>query len=282
MPGEATWAPGIGNTSTASALEAAAPATSSAEPSAPSTRRVSPTDLGGLERWVKGVNGTFGVGYTRLGNTHHSLRMRLGSTRLRAVRMLTSRGRRCGSTELGVATCVLLRVPVARHLPAPKACSARARAARAGRAAGRRLRHRRDRWEDASSPRCGCPDGESGATPDAAARRAATRGVRASASASRRPNIVFVLTDDLSMDLVRLMPAGPGALAARHDLRQLLRHRLALLPVAIVDLHGQLPARHRRLHQRGRRTAGSARSTPTGTSRRASTSRFSRRATARR
>ena len=35
----------------------------------------------------------------------------------------------------------------------------------------------------------------------------------------------------------------------RRDLRQLLRHRFAVLPVALLDLHRALPARHRHLPQ---------------------------------
>ena len=65
-----------------------------------------------------------------------------------------------------------------------------------------------------------------------------------------RPNIVFVLTDDLSMDLLRVHAAGAGDAARRADVRQLLRLGLAVLPVARVDLHRRLPARHARVHQR--------------------------------
>ena len=44
--------------------------------------------------------------------------------------------------------------------------------------------------------------------------------------------------------------ARPGDAARRADVHQLLRLRLAVLPVALVDLHRQPPARHRRVQQR--------------------------------
>ena len=67
---------------------------------------------------------------------------------------------------------------------------------------------------------------------------------------TRRPNIVFVLTDDLSMNLLRYMPHVRRC-SARADVQQLLRRRLAVLSVALVDLHRPLPARHRGVHERG-------------------------------
>ena len=51
------------------------------------------------------------------------------------------------------------------------------------------------------------------------------------------PNIVFVLTDDLSMDLLPYMPQVQAAPGRRDDVQQLLRLGLAVLPVALLDLH---------------------------------------------
>ncbi len=42
---------------------------------------------------------------------------------------------------------------------------------------------------------------------------------------------------------------GPGTPDRRDDVQQLLRVGLAVLPVALVDLHRGVPARHRRVHQ---------------------------------
>ena len=58
-----------------------------------------------------------------------------------------------------------------------------------------------------------------------------------------RPNIVFVLADDLSTNLVRYMPHVRRDAAARRDLHELLRDRLAVLPEPHVDLHRPVPAR---------------------------------------
>ena len=97
-----------------------------------------------------------------------------------------------------------------------------------------------------------------------------------------RPNIVFVLTDDLAWNLVRYMPHVRRDAARGRDVQQLLRHRLAVLPLARVDPHRALPARHarvrqqpsrRRLQRLSRTRRGGAKPSP---------SRCSARATARR
>ena len=49
--------------------------------------------------------------------------------------------------------------------------------------------------------------------------------------------------------------------SARADVQQLLRVGLAVLPVALVDLHRQLPARHQGVHQRRAGAGASASST---------------------
>ena len=59
----------------------------------------------------------------------------------------------------------------------------------------------------------------------------------AAAAQVSRPNIVFVLTDDLAWNLVPYMPQRPGAAARGHELRPLRGHELAVLPVARLDLH---------------------------------------------
>ena len=100
------------------------------------------------------------------------------------------------------------------------------------------------------------------------------------AAVTGRPNIVFVLTDDLSMNLLRLHAARPGDAAGGDDVPQLLRHRLAVLPVAVLDLHRPVPARHATCSPTPARTAGSRRSRPTATRTRHSPSRSSRPATA--
>ena len=79
------------------------------------------------------------------------------------------------------------------------------------------------------------------------------------------PNIVFVLTDDLSMNLLPYMPQVQALQRDGHDVPQLLRLGLAVLPVALVDLHRRVPARHRGVHQRRRRRRAPRRSTPTAT-----------------
>ena len=104
-------------------------------------------------------------------------------------------------------------------------------------------------------------------------RRAAARRCR-SARWRRRPNIVFVLADDLSSNLVPLHAARARDGAARRDVHELLRDRLALLPEPHLDLHRPVPARLRRLQQHRDPTAGIARSTGTGDVRRT----FARRA----
>ena len=82
------------------------------------------------------------------------------------------------------------------------------------------------------------------------------------AAAQPRPNIVFVLTDDLSWNLVPYMPQVRQLQREGMTLRPLLRDGLAVLPVARLDLHRPLPAQHRRAHEHGRRRRLRAPSTP--------------------
>ncbi len=120
--------------------------------------------------------------------------------------MLTTQKPAAPLTELGAAACVLLRVPVARHLHAPKhvplalALLALVVLLAVGFGTGT------IGGSDASSRGGGVPARGPGSheTPPLAAQPAGAG--RATAAESRRPNIVFVLTDDLSMDLVRFMP----------------------------------------------------------------------------
>ena len=79
--------------------------------------------------------------------------------------------------------------------------------------------------------------------------------------ATARPNIVFVLTDDLSWTCCAYMPHVPAMQRHGPHVQRLLRLRLAVLPVALLDLHRQLPARHRRVQQHRCRTAASRCST---------------------
>ena len=65
-----------------------------------------------------------------------------------------------------------------------------------------------------------------------------------STHAQTRPNIVFVLTDDLAWNLVQYMPHVQQMQRQGDDVLELLRHRLAVLPVALVDLQRALPAQH--------------------------------------
>ena len=108
--------------------------------------------------------------------------------------------------ELDAGACVLLRVPVARNLHAPKHLPLvlavlvllvlLAVGFGTGVIGG----------SDASVRGAGTP---AGALPSRQTSPLAVRppgGLRHRAAESRRPNIVFVLTDDLSMDLVRFMP----------------------------------------------------------------------------
>ena len=56
------------------------------------------------------------------------------------------------------------------------------------------------------------------------------------ATRRRRPNILFVLTDDLDLAEMRYLPHVHGAhRRPGHDLRRLLREQLAVLPVAHHD-----------------------------------------------
>ncbi len=71
------------------------------------------------------------------------------------------------------------------------------------------------------------------------------------AAAASRPNIVFVLTDDLSMNLLQYMPQRAADAAHGADVQQLLRVGLAVLPVALLDLHRELPPHHEGVRQRG-------------------------------
>ena len=87
------------------------------------------------------------------------------------------------------------------------------------------------------------------------------RGANARRAAAKRPNIIFVLTDDLAWNLVKYMPHVQQLQRAGHDVHELLRHRLAVLPVARVDLHRPVPARHGRSSPTVAMTAGSRSST---------------------
>ena len=93
--------------------------------------------------------------------------------------------------------------------------------------------------------------------------RPATRRGAAKAEDAKQPNIVVVMTDDQTVESMRVMPKAQKLLAeqGRH-LRQQLRQQPDLLPLA-----GDLPdrpvrAHARRLPQQPRRTAASATSTP--------------------
>ena len=76
---------------------------------------------------------------------------------------------------------------------------------------------------------------------------------RASAADPSRPNIVFILTDDLSMDLLPYMPHVLAMEQQGLSFSELLRLGFAVLPLARLDLHRQLPARHGRVQQHGHR-----------------------------
>ena len=99
-------------------------------------------------------------------------------------------------------------------------------------------------------------------------------------ASATRPNIVFVLTDDLSWNLVKYMPHVQGVAAAGHDVQQLHGHRLAVLPVAGVDLQRQVPAQHARARQHPARPADSPSSTGSARRRAPSRPRCTRPATA--
>ena len=73
---------------------------------------------------------------------------------------------------------------------------------------------------------------------------------KAAADASR-PNIVFMLTDDLSMNLLQYMPNVQRMQTARADVQQLLRVGLVVLSVAVLDLHRELPPHHEGVQQHG-------------------------------
>ena len=68
-----------------------------------------------------------------------------------------------------------------------------------------------------------------------------------------RPNFVFILTDDLSQNIISHLPHVRALARAGVDDVPLLRGRLAVLPVPRRHLHRPVPARQRRLHQQGRR-----------------------------
>ena len=73
--------------------------------------------------------------------------------------------------------------------------------------------------------------------------------VRAATPTASRPNIVFVLMDDFSMDLLPHDAQRARHGAARGVVRQRLRRRLAVLRLAQRDLHRAVPAPDRRPHQ---------------------------------
>ena len=77
-------------------------------------------------------------------------------------------------------------------------------------------------------------------------------GANARRPAAKRPNIIFVLTDDLAWNLVKYMPHVKQLQSAGHDVHELRRHRLPVLPLACLDLHRPVSARHGHLHQRWR------------------------------
>ena len=80
--------------------------------------------------------------------------------------------------------------------------------------------------------------------------RAARPGVRDD-HGRRRPNILFVLTDDLDRAELRFMPHTRQLIGdERRDLRPLLREQLAVLPVARHDAARAVRTQHRRLVQR--------------------------------
>ena len=76
-------------------------------------------------------------------------------------------------------------------------------------------------------------------------------GAVAAGASRKRPNILFVLADDLDLAEMRYLPHTRAlARRPRHDLRRLLREQLAVLPVAHDDPARAVRAQHRRVDER--------------------------------
>jgi hypothetical protein len=61
-------------------------------------------------------------------------------------------------------------------------------------------------------------------------------------SPTGRPNMVFILDDDLAEEDVKHLPELREIMGGRDDLRQRLRHLLVVLPFAGLELAGPVPA----------------------------------------
>ena len=83
---------------------------------------------------------------------------------------------------------------------------------------------------------------------------AAARGGGDAPEHRRRPNILFVLADDLDLAEMRYLPrtCRRSSATARHDLRPVPREQLAVLPVAHHHPARAVRAQHRRVDQRRR------------------------------
>ena len=92
--------------------------------------------------------------------------------------------------------------------------------------------------------------------------RSSSRPGERRARPAKRPNIVVVMTDDQTLESMRVMTGVKRSLAAEgHDLRARLRLERALLPVAQHALHGPVLAQPRSASATRRRTAATAGST---------------------
>ncbi len=103
---------------------------------------------------------------------------------------------------------------------------------------------------------------------------AALPAVQTAPVAPSRPNIVFVLMDDFSMDLLPTMRSARLMARRGRVVRERLRRRLAVLRLAQRDVHRAVPAPDRRAHQHQQpartgtaRSAAGAASPPTATRR---------------
>ncbi len=99
---------------------------------------------------------------------------------------------------------------------------------------------------------CGAPGGtgtvDGGPVPPSTTSSASVD-LRPAASQAKRPNIVVVMLDDFSMDLVQTMRSVQRMRKAGRELPALLRHRLAVLRLALELLHRAVPPPDRRTHQ---------------------------------
>ena len=85
--------------------------------------------------------------------------------------------------------------------------------------------------------------------------RASATGRASAAQPDPRPNIVMVLMDDASYELMASMPQRAEDAGRRGDVPQRPRGRLAVLPLAHLDLHRPAAPPQRRAHQHRQRPA---------------------------